>query len=346
MIHDRTEARQESDKAPKRSRLGHFLATRWTQWLARRMPPASSITLSHRSIFILPTKFGLLWLALVLLLYLFGTNYQNNLVIGLSILLFSLLNTCIFYSYRNLAGLTLMAQPVPQAYSGETLSFPIRLSSTHQAFEIGLNFPQNRIKTVRVADETPKTAQVPCVSDQRGWLRPGRLKVESRYPLGLCRAWSHVDLDVKQIVFAEPIATALSLGSITEPSQDKLQQGKETAGVEEFRGLKEHVIGESLKQVAWKQWAQGRGMLTKEFAQPQGEPIWLIQERLGDRELELQLSHLCWQIDKLSETGFVFGLLLGSERIAPGLGEQHRIACQQAVALVPFLERVATRGKP
>ena len=122
---------------------------RLSQWLDKRLPGASKITLTHKSIFILPTGFGLLWIGLVLLLYLFGTNYQNNLVIGLSILLLSLFNTCILYSYRNLAGLHLSALPVPQAYCGETLSFPLALSSTHQTHEVSLNFVDNQLEQRR-----------------------------------------------------------------------------------------------------------------------------------------------------------------------------------------------------
>ena len=67
---------------------------RWSAWISRRLPPSAKVTLGHKGIFILPSAFGLVWLALVVLLYLFGTNYQNNLVIGLSLLLASIFNTC------------------------------------------------------------------------------------------------------------------------------------------------------------------------------------------------------------------------------------------------------------
>jgi uncharacterized protein (DUF58 family) len=102
------------------------------------------------------------------------------------------------------------------------------------------------------------------------------------------------------------------------------------------------VLGESLKQVAWKQWAQGRGMLSKEFEQPQGEPIWLTLKPDAKR-LETQLGQLSWQINRLTQLEQYFGLHLhmpmGEDIIlTPTLGNQHRIACQKALALYPSID--------
>lgn len=321
----------------------------WQRWLARRLPPSPEITLSHRSIFILPSGFGLVWLGLVLLLYLFGTNYQNNLVIGLSILLLSLFNTCILYSYKNLAGLHLRATTPPEVYAGETLTFPVLISTHHSGHNIQLNYPHNRTYTVQNLGTDEQQALVPFEYHQRGQVSPGRLKIESFYPLGLCRAWSHVDLAISHLVFAQPIEAPLQLeADHTQSEQDPLLlAGKHVSGIDEFKGLKPHVLGESLKQVAWKQWAQGRGMLTKEFQQPQGDPVWL-RLRPDTKRLETQLSQLSWQVNKLTQLEQYFGLHLQNPMgddvlIAPAIGNHHRIACQKAIALYPQLAPSAAK---
>jgi uncharacterized protein (DUF58 family) len=320
------------------------MAPIWQRWLARRLPPSTEITLSHRSIFILPSGFGLIWLALVLLLYLFGTNYQNNLVIGLSILLLSLFNTCILYSYKNLAGLHLRAITPPEVYAGETITFPVLLSSNHMSHNVNLSYPQNLSFMIKQVGADEVQALVPFEHGKRGRLNPGRLKIESFYPLGLCRAWSHIDLDTQHLVYAAPIEAPLHL----EATDDCLEEmppkfaGKHLAGIDEFKGLKPYVLGESLKQVAWKQWAQGRGLLTKEFEQPQGDPVWL-RLRPDPKRLESQLSQLSWQVNKLSQLEQYFGLLLhtleGEDIIlAPAIGNSHRVACQKALALYPQID--------
>ena len=308
----------------------------WAQWLNRRLPPASRVTLAHKSIFILPTGFGLFWIFLVLILFVFGTNYQNNLVIGLSILLLSLFNTCIIYSYRNLAGLTLNASVSPQAYAGETLVFPVKLSSSQPQFEVLLNYPDNQMKVVKAIGKEPIVSLIPFDNLIRGRISPGRLKIESRYPLGLCRAWSHVNLDNPHIVFAKPLVSHSQLKSIDADNQNITgDRGMHIPGVDEFKGLKQHIPGESLRQVAWKQLAQGRGMLSKEFQQPQGEPHWLIIEDLNSPDLEKQLSELTWAIDKMSGRGQVFGLIIGRKKILPSEGDAHRVHCLQELALLP-----------
>ncbi|MPY24171.1 DUF58 domain-containing protein [Shewanella sp. YLB-07] len=305
-------------------------------WLARRLPPSKQVTLAHKSIFILPTGFGLLWASLILLLFILGTNYQNNLIIGLSFLLVSLFNTCIIYSYKNLAGLSLTSSPSPQAYAGETLVFPIKLSSRQAQFEVLLSYPNNQVNVLKMIKEEPQVSLLQFKNLSRGRIFPRRLKIESRYPLGLCRAWSHIDLANQVIVFANPIESQSELSSLeTDDISDTLDKGIHVQGVDEFKGLRQHIPGESLKQVAWKQLAQGRGMLSKEFQQPQGQPLWLTLDNLGSPDIEERISKLTWSIDKLSERGHIFGLVIGQHKIPPSDGESHRLMCQQTIALLP-----------
>ncbi|TVP12827.1 hypothetical protein AYI87_14155 [Shewanella sp. KCT] len=306
----------------------------WQAWIARRLPASNKVTLAHRSIFILPTGFGLFWLLFVVLLFLFGTNYQNNLVIGLSILLLSLFNTCIIYSYRNLAGMTLEAKTGPEVYAGETLLYGISLHAKQVQHQVELSYDKTQVQTIDRVDEKPQEALIPLSNNQRGWIDPGRLKVESRYPLGLCRAWSHVDLANAQIAFAQPKAGQYELNAEQQGDDHQAKDmGKSVIGVEEFRGLKPFVTGESLNQIAWKQLAQGRGMLTKEFEQPQSAPQWLTLDT--NAPLEEQLSLLTWAADRLAAKGQVFGLKLPNKTLAPASGEQHRRLVLATLAVYP-----------
>ncbi|WP_041419894.1 DUF58 domain-containing protein [Shewanella violacea] len=309
----------------------------WNTWLARRLPPSKQVTLAHKSIFILPTGFGLLWAGLILLLFILGTNYQNNLIIGLSFLLASLFNTCIIYSYKNLAGLSLSSSSSPQAYAGETLVFPVKVSSKQAQFEVLLSYPDNQVNVIKVIKQESQVSLLQFNNLTRGRIFPRRLKIESRYPLGLCRAWSHIDLDNQVIVFANPIESQSELSALeTDDISHTLNRGVHVQGVDEFKGLRQHIPGESLKQVAWKQLAQGRGMLSKEFQQPQGQPLWLTLDNLSSADIEERISQLTWSIDKLSERGHIFGLVIGQHKISPSDGESHRLLCQQSIALLPF----------
>ncbi|MCG9722552.1 DUF58 domain-containing protein [Shewanella sp. Isolate7] len=314
----------------KQNRLSQW----WQAWIARRLPASNKVTLAHRSIFILPTGFGLFWLLFVVLLFLFGTNYQNNLVIGLSILLLSLFNTCIIYSYRNLAGMTLEAKTGPEAYAGETLLYGVILHAKQVQHQVELSYEKQRVQTLNRIDDKPQEALLPLSNSRRGWVAPGRLRVESRYPLGLCRAWSHLDLANAQIAFAQPKPGQYELSAEQQGDDHQTKErGKRVVGVEEFHGLKPFVTGESLNQIAWKQLAQGRGMLTKEFEQPQSAPQWLTLDT--NAPLEEQVSLLTWAADRLSAKGQNFGLKLPGKTLMPGSGEQHRHLVLSTLAVYP-----------
>ena len=88
-------------------RLKALLDVRAQRWIRNRIPPTQKKTLNLNSIFIIPSRFGVLYLFVCVVVFLLGTNYQNNLVMGLSFFLFSVFNTCIIFAYRNLSGLTL-----------------------------------------------------------------------------------------------------------------------------------------------------------------------------------------------------------------------------------------------
>jgi uncharacterized protein (DUF58 family) len=312
---------------------------KWSRWISRRLPPQQRVTLSHKGIFILPSAFGLAWLALIVLLYLFGTNYQNNLVIGLSLLLASVFHTCILYSYKNLAGLTFNAITPADAYAEQTHAFPIMLTghtkqkhpdTTHQ--QICLQFSGQR--HVRLAQtEEQSIATVQYAHPKRGLLTPGRIKVWSHFPLGLFKAWSYVDLDLHQVIFAKPLECDIHLTSQNRDDNNEISHGRIRPGVDDYTGLRGYVMGESLKQVAWKQWAQGKGMLTKEFNEPEGSPVWLSLDDTQGHDLEQKLGKLCWQVNYLTQKNQVFGLILNHNTLGQSSGESHRIACQKAIAM-------------
>jgi len=314
------------------------LTQRWSRWISKRLPAQKQITLSHKGIFILPSGFGLVWLGLIVLLYLFGTNYQNNLVIGLSLLLASVFHTCIIYSYKNLAGLTFNAVTPPLGYADDSMPFPIMLTghprqdnpdTSHQ--QICLQFSHQRHARVKHLQQQTITT-VRFEHPQRGRLTPGRIKVSSYFPLGLCCAWSYVDLDIHHVIFAKPEPCDIQLASHNNDNNAAYEHGKLRPGVDDYKGLRTYVPGESLKQVAWKQWAQDKGMLTKEFAEPEGLPVWLTLANTSGRDLEQKLSKLAWQVDKLSQSQQIFGLILDELSISQQTGEAHRVACQTAIA--------------
>lgn len=62
--------------------------------------------------------------------------------------------------------------------------------------------------------------------------------------------------------------------------------------------------------IAWKQVAQGRGMVSKRFASEERSACWLSLAQAPGHTLEEQLSALCYQVQELTKQGQHFGLRL------------------------------------
>ena len=69
-----------------KSRLQH----RVRKWVNRRIPPARSVTLSQRRIFIFPSRVGFFFGLALIVMLLTGINYQNNMAFALTFLLATL----------------------------------------------------------------------------------------------------------------------------------------------------------------------------------------------------------------------------------------------------------------
>ncbi|MBY6017078.1 DUF58 domain-containing protein [Halomonas denitrificans] len=303
----------------------------WRRWLARRLPAARRQDLTHRSVFILPTALGIGYMVLCGVLFIFGTNYQNNLILALCFLLISLFNTSLLLSFRNLAGLTVAGGEGHSRHAGDALPFDITLSSERAHYHLELRFPGGVNRYVSKVGPRAVTVQALHPPHRRGRLRPDRLVIASAYPLGLCRAWSRLDLDQSALVWPEPQAG----GQLPVPRarEGDHQNRRHRAGVDDFHGLAPWQRGHSLARVAWKQAARSGEWQTKTFITPEGVPTELALDPA--LPLETGLSRLTHQLEQLHHRHQPYALCLGAQRYGPDSSEAHRRRCLNALACYP-----------
>jgi len=309
------------------------IKSRWSRWIARRIPPAASVRLNQRRIFIIPTRVGLAFGLCLLLMLLAGINYQNSLAYGLTFLLLSVFVVAILHTYRNLAGLTLMAGGGGAVFVGEQARFRVRLESggrAHQA--IALGWPPAELQAVDVPERGLSECELSQPAIRRGWLRPGRLRVESRFPLGILVAWSWVDLDQALLIYPRPLAGDLPL--TVGAGADDEEEGSRALGigVDDYQGLRAYQPGDSKRRLHWKAYSRGHGLLVKDFAALAGRDLCLDFEALGG-DVEMRLSLLCHWVLQLSERQQPFALRLPGTQLVTDIGDTHREACLRTLAL-------------
>ena len=151
------------------SRPRFELMARIRRWSLSRQSPATSIRLTQKRIYILPTASGTLFLVLLMLLLLMAINYENNLIYALTFLLGSLFLVTILHTYHNLAGIQLTAVRGNHCHAGETAYFQLRLDQQGVRDRIRLLLPGGSPVTVDLV-EPIHWLELGCPALERGWL--------------------------------------------------------------------------------------------------------------------------------------------------------------------------------
>ncbi|MCF3096057.1 DUF58 domain-containing protein, partial [Aeromonas australiensis] len=181
-----------------------------------------------------------------------------------------------------------------------------------------------------LAGAVPRTLILPVLGSRRGPLSLGRLRVESRYPLGLFRCWSLLDLQLEGWLAPKPAFGALRGEQVTEREGHQGKPAAATLG--DFDALRTHQAGEPLSRVAWKQLAQGRGLLSKQFNEPQQDDTHLTLQRVAGGDLEQLFAVLAWWCIDYGKRGIPFTLTLAGQTLGPDSGAAFVQRCLLALA--------------
>lgn len=311
-----------------------WLERRWGRWLARRIPAASTVQLDHRQLFIMPSRTGTAFVGVLLVMLLAAINYQNSLAYGLTFLLASVFVVAILHTWRNLGGLQLQASAAAPVFSGDTALLSVRLDGGRRArWAVALGWPPQPLQLLDVPAAEPLQAELAVLTEGRGWLRPQRLRIESRFPLGILVVWSWVDLDQEVLVYPRPLPGELPFPAAGARDEDEPNgERAHSRGVDDYQGLRVYQPGDSRRRMHWKAFSRGQGLLVKDFSELVGRDLELDLQRMSG-DLEARLSVLCHWVIEYHQREQPFALRLGDTWLPASSGEAHRDACLRALAL-------------
>lgn len=313
-----------------RMRPGHLLR----QWMDRRAVRGARVALVYRAIFILPTRTGLLFAAVVIAVWLGAVNYNNNMAFLLCFLLAGFALTSMVHTFRNLLGLRFTAGNAEPVFAGDTAVFPVHVENPsargRTGVAVGPTPADSGIMNVPAAGGTTCTVDVPA--GPRGILSLPVLVVATAFPGGLFRAWARIRPEAECLVrpTPEPAPVPEPPGAPSPGSSSSSQPGED-----DFGGLRPYQPGDPLRRVAWHTLARGDGLQTKQFTGETPDRIWLDDEALLDLPLERRLSRLCRWILDAENAGHAYGLRLRGRAIPPGNGPGHAARCLNALARFP-----------
>ncbi len=318
--------------SPLRTRLRNRLES-----LARpRHPESLPVRFERRRVYVLPTRFGLFFAALLASMGVGALNYNNNPALLLALLLGGAALASLFLANLQLIGLEIAsvgAEPVP---AGTPLALRVHARDRRERERRGLQ--------VRLGDETATLsledgageATLPVPTAQRGWLEPGRLRISTVRPLGLARAWTYAWPEQPLLVYPTPETHGPPLpGGTGQQAQARLHP----AG-EDMHQLRNYRRGDARRAIAWKPSARRDTLLVREYEQPRDAEVLLDWRTLTSLAYEARIARLARWVDEAAREHRRYRLLLPAHPpLGPDTGPAHRHACLRALALMPHAAR-------
>jgi uncharacterized protein (DUF58 family) len=310
------------------------MSERFADWVMRRHEVAHrEIVLHRRRIYIVPTRFGFYYAAMLAVLLASAMNYNNSMVFGLTFLLAGLGTNAMWYAHRNLLNVRVEYLGAHPVFAGEEARFRFRLHNPSRLPRVGLTMRWRDLpgSTTYLPPSGVDDVSVPVSAPFRGRLRPDRFLLFTRFPFGLFHAWSWLEFDMTTLVYPAPSAQAPPPAALR--STGKPDGGASGPGQEDFSGLREYRVGDSMRRVAWKTLARREAPLVKQYDGAGAPEVWLTWEDLQALDTETRLSRLCRMVLQAEEEHLRYGLRLPTGIVDPGAGELHKRACLEALAL-------------
>lgn len=299
---------------------------------APRAPELPPVTLDRRKIYVLPTRYGVIFIAICGLMLFGSINYNNNLGFLLCFLLGGMGFVSIFHTWRTLMGVTILSAGAQPVFAGETAVFEIVAQGGEKTRPlIAFKMPEGEESVQDLEANAITRVRVGAPTFKRGVFSPETIQISTQYPLGVFKAWANLYPMAECLVYPRPLFE--SLDRYREYGTGSDEGTFETSGSDDFKELRPYQPGDPIRHVSWKAFSRGQGLISKAFIGTIGSAIQLDYNMLSDSEMEERLSKLCGMILLADREDAVYGLTLPDREYPPDKGESHKRSCLKALAL-------------
>jgi uncharacterized protein (DUF58 family) len=328
-------------------------AARWSnlQRLAERRLPALTrlkqaepmpILLHRRRIYVIPSRFGLVYSLMLIVMLIGSLNYANNPALLLTCLLGAASYQSVFAGFRTLNRVELKSIRAEPCHAGDLLSVSLRFGSAAATAKYSLRLrmdnagaePANAFSVFDLPAAGTQDVVAALPTARRGWLPLGRVRLCTEYPYGLFHVWSWLHPEQRALIYprleADPPPLPLS-GSQTQTRAVNRDE-------DESELLREYRAGDPRGRIAWKASARQDHLFVKQFETRRGHAVVLAWDRLAGLDAEARISRLAAWIERAEIQRIAYCLELPQTRLGPALGPAHRHACLRELALLPGAE--------
>lgn len=305
------------------------------RWLPGRRPVHGELHLGHRTVYIVPSRPGVVFGVVLALMLVASINYALGLGYALTFLLAACGLVAMMHTFRNLAGVSLRIGRAEPVFAGELLEVALvarardardrhalRVHALQMAAPQSFDLPGSGEQIVRIALPTTRRGRLPLP----------RLRVETTFPLGLWRAWSPWRPAAHALVWPAPETPGVPLPA----SSDGSGEGPAGEGDDDVAALRPWREGDGLRRIAWKAVARtgSDALLVKQMEGGRAGDLLLDWAQLpATLDVEARIARLArWVVDA-DAAGLRWSLRLPGVEIDRDTGPGHRARCLEALAL-------------
>jgi len=310
--------------------------TRLQKYLNKRINYQESVTLNNKNIYILPTKQGLFFALINLLMLITAINFSNSLIFALTFFLASMSMVSMLYTHKSLLGLTFQTGIAKPIFCNKTASIPLFISSINDNYlpcKLDIKYDSNH-KNKQSIDliQQDKNLYLSIKATQRGYIKIPSIRVSTIFPLGLFYAWSNIKLKTHSLAYPSPLSSPFKLEKSSDNSESNTTDRK---GTSDFSGLNKYCAGESLNHIHWKAYAKQQGLYTKNYSDGMTtKKYWLDLEQFDSQiNIETRLHYLTEMILNAEKNSDSYGLKIKNKLIPINNGSAHQHKCLALLAL-------------
>jgi uncharacterized protein (DUF58 family) len=318
-----------------------FVRQRFRGWWQARLQRTDTLLLAQRNVYILPTRAGFVYAATLLVLLVASINYQLNLGYLLTFILAGSGLVPMHVTHATLRGLTLHLRPLAPVHAGDAARLDVVLASPDKArWGIGVGLEAAGDDTLAWTDVPAggeAVVRVGHAPTRRGLHELPLLRVETRFPLGLFRAWAVWRPASRQLVYPAPERPPAPFPSTGAQPGETAPASRSAADGAEFDGVRGYRRGDPLKHVVWKKaataLATGGELISREHAGSASARLHLAWHACAGMDAEARLSRLAGWLLAAHRAGLPYSLALPGVELPPGDGDAQRRAGLEALAL-------------
>jgi uncharacterized protein (DUF58 family) len=280
----------------------------------------------------MPSRFGLAFGVMALVLFFMAVGYANNLIYLIVFFLISVGFTGILVTNKNIQHLQFENLKNPDLFATEDgeLILAIHNKSQNDCWDVQARLEKTDIASdkILVPSLSSEELKIFFTAPHRGQQPLPRIILESTYPFGLLRAWKVFTSVTEILIFAE------RKGSPNFPRDSITGEGTQNQGL--FRDHRIFQSADPLGRIDWKASARRQEILVKNFEEPEKPTLhfsWDQTKHLGNHED--RISQLALWIDQAEKTGHTYSLSVVLRDVPPSKGLLHWRECQGILAQLP-----------